>query len=61
MNITGVWLRKDFAHLGNKVEVLIEREEEPGTWRLLTSQTSDEGMISHIFEEGAMAKAPKEE
>jgi hypothetical protein len=57
MEVTGIWLRKQHAHLGNNIEVLIEVD---GDWRLLTRQVSDTGPISHIFEEGAMEKAEKE-
>lgn len=52
--VTAVWLRKNHAHLGNKIQVV----EVNGQWYLLTEQVSDDGPISHIFEESAILDAP---
>jgi hypothetical protein len=56
MEITGIWLIKNHAHLGNQVQILIETGVGTG-WKLLHSEIISDGPISHIFEEGAMSQA----
>lgn len=58
VRISGVWLVKTPAHLGNKIEVLVEVD---GTWRRAISEISDEGPISHIAEPAGLRTAPAAE
>ncbi|HEV2929374.1 MAG TPA: hypothetical protein VGW74_11835 [Propionibacteriaceae bacterium] len=53
--VSGIWLRKKFAHLGNDIEVLAEVD---GVWRLLGTWTNDDGCISHIMEPAKIRHAP---
>jgi hypothetical protein len=52
--VTGVWVRRDFAHLGGELTVLVEID---GQWRRLGTWGA-EGVISHIFEPAGIRDAP---
>jgi len=52
--VTGVWVRKDFGHLGGQIEVLVEVD---GKWCSLDTWKNDDGCISHIFETAGILKA----
>lgn len=53
--VSGIWLRKNFAHLGGEIEVLAEVD---GVWRLLGTWPNDDGCISHIVEPAGIRSAP---
>lgn len=57
--ITGVWVRRDFAHLGGKLRVLVE---VGGEWRLVQEHDDEPGPhqshISHITEPAGILSAP---
>lgn len=53
--VSGIWLRKKFAHLGGEIQVLVEVD---GVWRLLGTWPNDDGCISHIFEPAGIRNAP---
>jgi hypothetical protein len=52
--VTGVWVRREFEHLGGRLTVLVEVE---GRWRALNTW-APEGHISHIYEPAGIVRAP---
>lgn len=54
VTVSGVWIRRDFPHLGGKLTVLVEVD---GQWRALGTWEPDTH-ISHIFEPAGITNAP---
>ena len=52
--VSGVWLQKHPANLGNHIEVLVEVD---GEWRRLGKWINDDGPISHIVEAAGIRDA----
>lgn len=54
--ISGIWVRRQFDHLGGNLEILVEYE---GRWRLIQEHPGPfQGMISHITEPAGIRSAP---
>lgn len=57
IEIKGVLLRKNFQHLGNNLEVLVELPD--GTYRtVISGYRCDEGPIEHYVHPAGIASAP---
>jgi hypothetical protein len=56
VQVTGIWLQKDTEHNGNGIRVLAEVD---GEWRVIITETSDDGPISHIVEPAGIQRSPK--
>ncbi|MFY1595470.1 hypothetical protein [Micromonospora sp. WMMD737] len=56
IEIKGVWLIKDTAHNGNRLEVLVELTD--GTLRTAITDTADDGPISHYVHPTGILNAP---
>lgn len=53
IEVGGVWVRRQFEHLGGALEV-------NGEWRLLERWSEKTGHISHIFEAAGIAGKPRD-
>jgi hypothetical protein len=54
ISIRGLWVR---SKGDSQVEVLVEIDNE---WRLLTTETIGDGVVSHIFEPNGIIECPKD-
>ncbi|MEU4590059.1 hypothetical protein [Micromonospora aurantiaca (nom. illeg.)] len=59
IEIKGVWLTKDTAHNGNRLEVLVETAD--GKHHIAITDTADDGPISHYVHPSGIASAPVRE
>lgn len=56
IEIKGVWLLKDTAHNGNRLEVLVELADS--TKHVAISEVADDGPISHYVHPSGILAAP---
>lgn len=57
VEIRGVWLIKDTAHLGNRLRVAVELAD--GTTREVITERADDGPISHYVHPSGILAAPE--
>lgn len=59
IEIRGVWLIKEHAHLGNHLQVLVELAD--GTHHIAIEENADDGPISHYVHPAGILRSPVRE
>ena len=57
IEISSVGLIKDHAHLGGKLQVVVQMTD--GTYRVVVDETADDGPISHYVSASGIAQSPE--
>lgn len=56
IDIRGVWLIKEHAHLGNHIQVLVQLAD--GTHHIAIEDVADDGPISHYVHPAGILNSP---